>query len=159
MNRQAVGSAFGAEVASDPARRIPRDLAGSPHGLMSRATVPFPLARTGGLDLPRSNCPCCGAPISAPTDFDRMLETLSPVARRAVIEIARRPGLSGRDLASVVYADCPDGGPLNAQTSISVALAHNRERLAAYGFDVRSRMGGRIGGYRLIRLSPNEGAA
>lgn len=157
MNRQAVASAFGAEVASDPARRFPRSLAGSFDGVIQRATVPFPLARAGGLDLPRPTCPCCGQDWAERSQFDAMLAVLSPVARKAVRIISRRPGIMGCDLADAVYADAEDGGPETGIGSIASVLVHNKHRMAAHGFSVQGRKG--RGGYWLIRIDPQIGGA
>ena len=158
MNRQAFQSAFGAKVASDPARRTPGSpLAGSVHGQLSGATVPFPRARAESLDRSRSTCPCCGQDWEARSQLDAMLDALSPVARRAVSIIARRPGIRGRDLADAVYADAEDGGPENAIGTIASVLVHNRQRMKAYGYAARGRQGG--GGYWLIRISPQGESA
>ena len=146
--------ASGAMKAQVPARRFP----GSSTAGEVRDEVHLASAKaescllTGGLNRPRSTCPCCGQEWAGRDAFEDMLDDLPPKARKAVRLIAMRPGISGSTLASLVYADDASGGPEDARKVINVHLHKARSKMKRYGFDVAGRIRGGLTGYRLIRL-------
>ena len=85
-------------------------------------------------------CPCCGAPmlIRPPRDVLRFAK-LSPLARSVVDILARTypRTLSADDLASLVYSDDPDGGPLGAGRSIACDHGSLQRRACAARMEVR----------------------
>jgi len=91
-------------------------------------------------------CPCCGAPVAAPTRLDAALARLTPTQRLLVRAVARCPGQTATELAAVVYANRADGGPDDACGVVRV-LAH---QIKQRGAGVRVVAGqGRRGGYFL----------
>ena len=107
---------------------------------------------TEGLNRPRSLCPCCGQEWADRTDLDVLLMDVSPLLRRALMVIARRPGIDGNALADAVYGSYADGGPLTGKECIASTLSRSRKLIERHGFVVRGRGNGAGFGYRIIRL-------
>jgi DNA-binding SARP family transcriptional activator len=82
-------------------------------------------------------CPSCGRP----------LPRLPPIKRRIFDLVSRRPGISVDQLAGLVWADDPAGGPENARKNIHVQVNQLNHRLAPFGIAVRGSI---AGGYRLV---------
>lgn len=94
-------------------------------------------------------CPHCGAPMPD-VPLEAMLSACTPGQRRILDLVARRPGLSGNEVADVVYQDDPDGGPLYARGTIAVQVKNLNKRILPLGWRVEGRAG--FHGYRLERL-------
>ena len=94
-------------------------------------------------------CPCCGAEMVA-TEPARLIGLVSPTMREIVISLMRRPGewICGDEIATHVYRNHRDGGPLNSRTVISLTIRRNRAAVEALGWDVVSKKGPG-GGYML----------
>ena len=90
-------------------------------------------------------CPCCGAPVAAPTRLDAALARLTPMQRRLVRAVVRCPGQTATELAAVVYADRADGGPDDAPGVVRVLA--NQIRLRGVGVLVTAGQGSRSGYY------------
>lgn len=75
---------------------------------------------------------------------------LSPIVAEVVGCLSKRPGEFVRtsDIAAQVWRRDPNGGPENFGICISSAIARNRHRLQALGWEIESRFG-QPGGYRL----------
>src|SRR4051812_23826435 len=99
-----------------------------------------------------SVCECCGysAEKKDPAQVARMLR-LSPKERALYDALARRFGrwTSWQDLASVVYADDPNGGPDDAENSINVAIHYLKKKIAARGLVIDATFGSG-GGRRMV---------
>ncbi len=93
-------------------------------------------------------CPTCGAPLPD-VPVDAVCLALPPIAAMAVRVIARRPGVTGWEIAREIYARVPDGGPHYAPQVISIALRKARPTLAAWGLRVTART---WRGHRLEKL-------
>ena len=96
------------------------------------------------------NCPCCGAPVAAPTPLDDALRAARLSARQVELVrlIARWPGKSAPELADLLYRDAADGGPDYATEVVRVQLHFARKRLAETPLRIVCGMGSRSG-YRL----------
>jgi hypothetical protein len=92
-------------------------------------------------------CPCCGQ--ARPEALDAAVLDLSPRMAAIVRTVARKPGISAQDLASVIYADDPDGGPLTAEKTVATIICNNRGVLARHGLRLFAGRGSRSG-YRLV---------
>lgn len=97
-------------------------------------------------------CPCCGFREGSgnPADIARKLR-LSWQQRAMFDVFAGNFGkfISGRQIADVIYADDPDGGPVNAENVISVPMPSFREKLRKHGLDIDTKLG-RGGGRRMV---------
>lgn len=70
--------------------------------------------------------------------------------------VASRPGIRMIEVAGLVYADDPDGGPEWGEASLTVQTCRANARLAPFGFAIRAGQGCR-NGYRVTKIG--EGAA
>ena len=113
---------------------------------------------------PHCLCPTCGAELhdEVQWDFERRVFIGGGVAvrftptRAKIIDAIWRERLRGGvqsviQLMAMVYADDPDGGPLNDNV-LSVHLHHIRRELAATGYTITMNMGMPRIGYRLAKL-------
>ena len=100
-------------------------------------------------------CPCCGAPVRVEA-WKKALSVLTPQQRRIAEIVASRPGIRMIEVADLVYADDPDGGPEWAEASLAVQTCRANARLAPFGFAIRAGRGCR-NGYRVTKIG--EGAA
>jgi hypothetical protein len=67
--------------------------------------------------------------------------------------LCNRPdGILIQDLAGLVYADDPNGGPLTATRSLNVLAHHANKQLRAQGYQIESSWLGRGARYRIVRL-------
>lgn len=98
-------------------------------------------------------CPCCNQPIES-YPLDVLEGVVTPKMAEIIVFLRRKPGqyLSARSIADFIYRRDSDGGPDQAETSISNAITYNRRKLHAMGWDVRGRIGPG-GGYSLISLT------
>lgn len=99
-----------------------------------------------------SACPCCGFRDGSgnPKEIAKTLRLTK--AERAMFGVfASRFGsfLTAQDIASAVYADDPNGGPLWADSCVAVFMGNFRTKLRAKGLDIEARLG-RQGGRRMI---------
>ena len=93
-----------------------------------------------------STCPCCGSELTgAPVNTVLGVE-LTGTQRRILEYLVRAypHSMSRERLAGLVYADHPDGGPINAGNVISVMLHKMRPKLEAIGWTA-----GGVGGKQL----------
>ncbi len=97
-------------------------------------------------------CPCCGQSVDAKPPTEAM-EMVSPLFARMVSILLKTPGqfVDRERIARHVWADDPEGGPLNTAPSIRNLVAYNVKKLNAFGWDVEGRLG-RYGGHRIIKL-------
>lgn len=104
-------------------------------------------------------CPCCGQPTRS-VPVETMTTFLSPIMSEMVLRLSREPGsfVLTSDLAYYIWRREPTGGPENAGICISSAVARNRARLRAMGWDIESRIG-QPGGYRLVQAREQKVAA
>ncbi|WP_164743056.1 winged helix-turn-helix domain-containing protein [Mesorhizobium sp. Z1-4] len=101
-----------------------------------------------------TRCPCCGQELPAGYVAPReelagRLNTDSPVFHSIVRRLAWRPGLfvGTAELVDYVYRDDPDGGPLDANKCIQIAITRYRQQLEPLGWEIKTRFGR---GYRLM---------
>lgn len=97
-------------------------------------------------------CPCCGRPCEI-FPLENALKMLSPVSAEIVECLALSPGqyVLTDNVIAYVWRRNPDSQPENAAICVSAAIARNRVRLNAMGWDIEARRG-QPGGYRLIVL-------
>lgn len=89
-------------------------------------------------------CECCGAFI-----FDKPL--FSGQVKNDILEhVRKRPGLSGPQIADVIYANRIDGGP-ETRHIVSVHIAQMRPKLREHGLNIVGT-GGCSSTYSLVRL-------
>lgn len=97
-----------------------------------------------------SKCPCCGAKIKVPT-FENLVvrAEISEMQARILKPVWRAKGeyIPTERLIDFLYADDPDGGPLNARGSFQIILRQLRAKLAPFGVKIKSRYSV---GYRLV---------
>ena len=79
-------------------------------------------------------CSHCGQPIVPP------VRNLTPIKRRILDAVKRRPGISAQELRSIVWDD-PSGGP-ECRHTIFVHISQLNHVLALYGLMMRSEGGG-----------------
>jgi hypothetical protein len=92
-------------------------------------------------------CPHCGQPVA---DVPPEAVALSPLRRRLVDLVRRRPGITVEGLAEALYADDPDGGPEDGVRAVRSVVRHANAALRPHGWRVaRARVWG--AGYRLTR--------
>lgn len=92
-------------------------------------------------------CPCCGQPVA---DVPPEAVMPSPLRRRLVDLVRRRPGITVEALADALYADDPDGGPENGTLAVRSVIRHANATLRQHGWRIaRSRVWG--AGYRLMK--------
>lgn len=96
-----------------------------------------------------ASCPCCGAPVRVDR-WELALSSLSPLQRRIAELVAKRPGLRPLELADLVYATDPDGGPISAESVVVTRICQMRPRLRAHGFEIVARRGGANVGYHVL---------
>ncbi len=75
---------------------------------------------------------------------------LSRTERRIWNIVRRFPGLPAQDIANMVYADDPDGGPLGATETVRVHVRGINRRLAVVGQCISGQRNGH-NGYRLYQ--------
>lgn len=96
-------------------------------------------------------CPTCGQPVNAPrVPLEALLDLRFGGRKRLLMEALVRayPRAVSRDaLIGALYDADPDGGPMSAETVISVYVCQLRKRLAPYGWTIP-----------LMRPSPGEPA-
>lgn len=102
-----------------------------------------------------SSCPCCGQPIDGLGPVEAAYRISGHFGR--IVEAIARFGRSGRpvnafEVAEVVYADDPDGGPDDPTNGIRVLIWKRRPQFRAYGWDLE-HASGRGGGYRIVRYA------
>jgi hypothetical protein len=95
-----------------------------------------------------SICPHCGRPMIPRSS--RFPHVRGFRRSRLVELIADRPGIDGRTLLNLLYADDPSGGPLTIKI-ISVLVYYARKQLKHDGYKIESSVG-RGGGYRVVPL-------
>jgi hypothetical protein len=103
-------------------------------------------------------CPCCGQPIGEREVALARIKgaPFGPVGRRIAEALGRHTGewRTASQLADEVYADDPDGGPINAAKSIQAIICISlRAALRRAGLELESYPS-RSGGYRLTVLLP-----
>ena len=79
-------------------------------------------------------CSCCGQPIVPP------VPDLTPLKRKILDTVQRRPGISAEELRSLVWDD-PSGGP-ECRHTIFVHISQLNRALAVFGLTIRSEGGG-----------------
>jgi len=94
-----------------------------------------------------ARCPCCGAGLPGAVPIAELPDHFGGVTARMLAALADGRLRTGRELVELVYADCPDGGPLSGESCIAVMASKARPKLAALGWDLRGYR--RLGGYRL----------
>jgi hypothetical protein len=95
-----------------------------------------------------TNCPHCGSVML------NGLEMQGKIRNRILEFVRSHPGASSHQIADYVYADDPNGGPLDASNSIIVTIIKMRPLLKLMGLNIRGRVGVG-GGYTLVRCQPN----
>jgi len=80
-------------------------------------------------------CPTCRQPIVPP------VPDLTPLKRRILDSVKRRPGISAEELRCAVWADDPNGGP-ECRHTIFVHISQLNRALAVFGLTMRSEGGG-----------------
>lgn len=67
--------------------------------------------------------------------------------------LKRSPGrfVQTARIVAEVYADAPDGGPMDTRTAINRIIRYNRDKLARCGLRIEARIG-RDGGYRIYTI-------
>lgn len=102
-------------------------------------------------------CPTCGQPMREPrVPVDALIERAkgrasAPLIRALVEAYPRR--LSAEQLILRIWADDPNGGPLNAPNAFVVTVRHVNNKLKPAGWMIESP---RRGGYFGYRLAPLE---
>jgi DNA-binding response OmpR family regulator len=86
-------------------------------------------------------CPCCGAVIPTPNDFN-----LTPTELRVYNFIAKHPGYTREAITNGIYADTSDGGPY--YNIISVYICKINKKLRGQRI---VNPGGRDAPYRLVK--------
>ncbi|RVD44634.1 helix-turn-helix domain-containing protein [Mesorhizobium sp. M4A.F.Ca.ET.020.02.1.1] len=108
-----------------------------------------------------SACVCCG--------FDPELKDPEAIARAArlssfehrLFEIFRRRFgryVEADQIAYLLYADDPNGGPLFAKEVIGVTVGRLRKKLKPYGLTIDGMMGRGSSGRRLIWIEAKQAA-
>ena len=92
-------------------------------------------------------CPCCDGTGEIPEDFRLTRQ------QQMIFDAVKARPRSSLELADIVYADDPDGGPENADRVVWVQVWQMNKKFAKYGF--RLRGGGGRGGspYRMEKIS------
>lgn len=94
-------------------------------------------------------CPCCGQDVDS-YPVEKLAAVVSPVMGEVVEALMSKPGeyVSVNSIASYVWRRDPHGGPENPNLSIANAIAYNRRRISAMGWEIKGRRGAH-GGYIL----------
>jgi hypothetical protein len=77
-------------------------------------------------------CQACGRPLASD------VRGLSPIQRAILDTVTRRGEISARDLADIVWADDPGGGPLSG---VKQHIFYLNRKLRPYGLAVRAGRG------------------
>lgn len=100
-------------------------------------------------------CPHCGSPVADYDSIDlRRLTRLQSRALEALVS-GRNRFLAANSLIDQIYADDPNGGPLDSQACLRSVIHKLRPKLRKTGWDIELRWGV---GYRLIKLEGQAGA-
>ena len=97
-------------------------------------------------------CKSCGHPLIN----DLIPELKLTGMQKRILEIVNRrspTGISMQELASAVYADDPDGGPLNAGSSLRSTVFQLNRKLKPHGLRVYGKIGRASDGYRIVQLT------
>lgn len=96
-----------------------------------------------------SHCPCCGAPIPAPSASDVAANTMPPVQAAVLRALAADFGrfVPTDRLVLRVWSGDPEGGPEFANVCIAQAVSRMRPKLAAHRLAVE---GAQYRGYRVV---------
>ena len=90
-------------------------------------------------------CPTCQQNVDKFPDPVMVIAGLecSPIQRRILMFLVRRFGVRCRvgEVIDRVYANCPEGGPDNANVVISRAVGSLRETLPEYGLTINGGRG------------------
>jgi hypothetical protein len=78
--------------------------------------------------------------------------TLPRMLRRIYEAVKRHPGITPARLRDIVWADDPDGGPLDISTCLSVQIINLNARLKPHGIEVRSATKKPGTTYRIVAL-------
>lgn len=95
-------------------------------------------------------CTHCGQAL--PDPVAQAQADLSPLMRKIIDVVRRRPGKSAAELADAVYASAPNGGPEWARDVVVVTICRSRKTLARHGLRLTARAPGQPG-YRLIQIN------
>lgn len=98
-------------------------------------------------------CPCCLQGVQGKTALDYALEEASPVMRRVIEAVLRRPGMSGNELCDAVYRDDPNGGPEHGIETLRVTIWRENKKLAVHGLRIGTANRGARSGYFLRRVA------
>lgn len=93
-----------------------------------------------------ANCPCCGHQLERVSIAD-LRAAVGPVMRRILDVVAEKPGISGAELADLVYGDQKPKEP--AQT-LAVTICRENARIKPLGWTVSAQHNGAARGYRLV---------
>jgi hypothetical protein len=88
-------------------------------------------------------CPTCGQTLPRPRPHGLRLSPL----RTRLFEIVQRAGDNGittADIADMLYADHPDGGPQTAHKCIHVHVYNINKKLRPAGYEIKARNWGRL---------------
>ena len=97
-------------------------------------------------------CPHCGHPM--PRDFLPYVK-LTRMQKR-ILEIVSRAspnGISTEELAGMVYANDPNGGPAWAYSCIKTTVCRLNKILKPHGLRVYGKLGRHSDGYRLVNTT------
>ncbi len=85
-------------------------------------------------------CPCCGQPLPDSARLDAAVAEFgrNSIMGRILLALGKRP-MHLDQLASSIYADDPDGGPLFTRTVICGTVSRNRAKLSQHGLRVVCR--------------------
>lgn len=97
-------------------------------------------------------CPCCGGRLAESDRLKAAISRLPKNMRRIVEVLYTRDVMSRRELADSIYFDDPDGGPLDAENTVSATISMSNHRLIRFGWRVSSGAGRGFQGYFLERL-------
>lgn len=102
--------------------------------------------------MPRDQvkCPCCGNDVES-YPLEVLKGIVTPNMAEVVTILARRPGqfISAREIAGFIHRRDKDGGPIQAENSVSNTITYNRRRLKAMGWNIVSKLG-TGGGFALV---------
>jgi DNA-binding response OmpR family regulator len=99
-------------------------------------------------------CPCCGHQTPTTIQITDLREVCRGRISGRVLALlieAKGRGITAKALVNLVYADDPDGGPLNATPSMKVIICRLRRNLKPFGWTI-PKTHAQLGVYRLAPL-------